>query len=68
MNLTIRDNGVGLPRESSRREGIGLHIMRYRAGALGGELAVSSQPKNGTAVSITYDCAGAPKKIQRVGS
>jgi signal transduction histidine kinase len=67
MSLTVRDNGTGLPALSSRREGIGLHIMRYRAGALGGQLAVSSQPRNGTVVSITYDCAGTPKKLQKVG-
>jgi signal transduction histidine kinase len=67
MSLTVRDNGMGLPAESSRREGIGLHIMRYRAGALGGRLAVSSEPRNGTTVAITYDCTGAPKKLQKVG-
>lgn len=68
MSLAIRDNGTGLPPASSRREGIGLHIMRYRAGALGGQLAVSSEPRNGTVVAITYDCAGTPKKLQKIGS
>jgi signal transduction histidine kinase len=68
MNLTIHDNGTGLPPASNRREGIGLHIMRYRAGALGGHFAISSQPKNGSTVSITYDCTGAPKRIQKIGS
>lgn len=67
MSLTIRDNGVGLPQGSSRREGIGLHIMRYRAGALGGQLLISSEPRHGTALTITYDCAGTPKKLQKVG-
>ena len=68
MSLAVRDNGHGLPPASSRREGIGLHIMRYRAGALGGQLSVSSEPRHGTVITVTYDCAGTPKKLQKVGA
>lgn len=68
MNLSIRDNGCGIPAEASRNEGIGLHIMRYRAGAIGGQCTVSSQPGKGSVVSITYDCVGTTKRVQKVGA
>jgi signal transduction histidine kinase len=68
MNLSIRDNGCGIPAEASRKQGIGLHIMRYRAGAIGGQCTVSSQPNKGSVVSITYDCVGTTKRVQKVGA
>jgi signal transduction histidine kinase len=68
INLTIRDNGSGMPTGDSRRQGIGLHIMRYRAAAIGGQLAVSSQPRKGSIVSITYDCVGSVKRVEKAGA
>lgn len=68
MNLSIRDNGSGIPAEASRNQGIGLHIMRYRAGAIGGQCTVSSQRSQGSVVSITYDCVGTAKRVQKVGA
>lgn len=68
MNLSIRDNGCGIPSEASRKQGIGLHIMRYRAGAIGGQCTVSAQPNKGSVVSITYDCVAATKRVQKVGA
>lgn len=38
--LTIRDNGNGFTSPSSHDPGMGLHIMRYRAGGIGGTLHV----------------------------
>jgi signal transduction histidine kinase len=64
MSLTIRDNGSGIPAETSRRQGIGLHVMQYRAGAMGGRCAISSLPGKGSTVIITYDVAGAAKRTQ----
>lgn len=68
MNLIIRDNGTGLPSEGSRRQGIGLHIMRYRAGALGGRFAISSLPRGGSQVSVTYGCVGDSKPARKTRS
>jgi len=51
--LTIRDNGVGLPAERSR-PGRGLHIMTFRASALGGTVRVDPVAGGGTIVSCVF--------------
>ncbi|MEO7413807.1 MAG: ATP-binding protein [Opitutaceae bacterium] len=68
MSLTIRDNGSGVPTESRRKQGIGLHIMRYRAGIIGGQVRISAQPKKGTEVLVTYDGGPAPKRLRKTSS
>jgi signal transduction histidine kinase len=68
MNLTIRDNGLGMPAEAVRKQGIGLHIMRYRAGAIGGQFAVTSETQKGSTVSITFDCVSSAKRVQKGGA
>jgi PAS domain S-box-containing protein len=47
--LVVEDNGKGF-RPSKRRKGLGLHIMRYRASALGGKLKVAARRTGGTLV------------------
>jgi two-component system CheB/CheR fusion protein len=52
IRLAIRDNGTGMPvRQRSR--GMGLHVMRYRAGIIGGTLAIEKRPGGGTTVVCT---------------
>jgi PAS domain S-box-containing protein len=48
--LTVRDNGKGMA-ITPRHERLGLHIMKYRADAVGGSLTVDSKPNNGTTIS-----------------
>ena len=50
ITLAIKDNGTGLPARSRKQPGMGLRIMRYRAGMIGGSLAVQKMPAGGTAV------------------
>jgi signal transduction histidine kinase len=52
--LAVRDDGVGMQQrpELSAREGFGLSSMRQRAGAIGGEWQIESQPGAGTRVSV----------------
>ena len=50
VQLTVSDNGGGLPPEHERGQGIGLRIMQYRAGMIGGTLALRAQPGGGTVV------------------
>lgn len=51
LRLEVEDDGVGLPQASQREaEGMGLHIMDYRARAIGGRLSLSQQVKAGTRV------------------
>lgn len=51
--LGVRDDGRGLPRSPRKHQGIGLRIMNYRAGVIGGSLAVQRGPTGGTEVVCT---------------
>ena len=51
--LGVRDNGVGIRRRAKRSKGMGLHIMQYRAGAIGGSMVVRKLPRRGTEVVCT---------------
>jgi signal transduction histidine kinase len=42
--LRVIDNGLGFPKVMSRHDGMGLRIMRYRAGIIGGLLSSSRIP------------------------
>jgi signal transduction histidine kinase len=53
IELTISDDGRGLPKGGRRREGMGLQVMRHRANAIGAELKISSnQPKGVTVMCV----------------
>jgi signal transduction histidine kinase/ligand-binding sensor domain-containing protein len=49
--LVVQDNGQGFESNGSRN-GNGLDSMRQRARALGGKLAIRSQPQQGTTVTL----------------
>jgi two-component system CheB/CheR fusion protein len=51
--LGVRDNGVGIRRRTGSSRGMGLHIMQYRADAIGGSLAIRRHPRGGTEVVCT---------------
>jgi signal transduction histidine kinase len=53
ITLRIRDDGVGLPGEPLETRGMGLKIMRYRAGLINAGLAVGPAETGGTLVSCT---------------
>lgn len=54
MLLGIRDNGRGMPSKANRPQGIGMHVMQFRAGILGGSLRVQSSPSKGVYVEVSY--------------
>jgi two-component system CheB/CheR fusion protein len=51
LTLSVRDDGVGPPPRPDEGEGMGLKIMRYRAGLINAELSVAPAPGGGTLVS-----------------
>ena len=48
----VEDDGVGMPRKRGPH-GLGLHIMSYRAKAIGGDLDVRKRRGGGTRVTCT---------------
>lgn len=48
--LEVADNGRGLRKGKGKHDGIGLGVMRYRAGLIGAALDVQSRPGKGVAV------------------
>jgi PAS domain S-box-containing protein len=53
--LHVCDDGVGLPPEPLGTKGMGLKIMRYRAGLINAGLVVAPAEPGGTIVSCTLD-------------
>lgn len=52
--LSIRDDGVGMPRRAGKQDGMGLHLMEYRARAIGGSLEIKRARPRG--VLVTCRC------------
>ena len=58
--LTIQDDGLGIALDSpANTTGLGMASMRFRAGLLGGRLAVSQNQPRGTLVSVSYTATAA---------
>ena len=57
--FTITDDGTGLPADAGSGDGMGLHIMNYRAGMIGADLQVKRLPDRGTRVTCVLP-AGSP--------
>jgi glucose-6-phosphate-specific signal transduction histidine kinase len=51
MALHVIDDGVGCSNESKLKQGMGFHIMNYRAQLMGGRLKIDSPKGGGTCVS-----------------
>lgn len=59
--LTVSDNGRGFDMDQDAKEGLGIRIMRYRAGVIGGMLEIESSPGKGT----TVRCVPTVTKVPR---
>ena len=55
--LTISDNGCGFQVDAANSEGMGIRIMRYRAGVIGYHLVIESTPGKGTIVRCKHVAA-----------
>jgi two-component system CheB/CheR fusion protein len=53
LTLSVCDDGVGLPPRPARTQGLGIRIMRYRAGLIGAALDVGPAPGCGTLVTCS---------------
>jgi signal transduction histidine kinase len=50
VELTVQDDGCGLPKTPQKRTGMGLRVMNYRAGMIGATVAVAAGEPCGTVV------------------
>jgi PAS domain S-box-containing protein len=58
IKLEGRDDGVGITADLNRQMGMGLRIMKYRAGVIGATLDVSPGEEKGTVVCCTLKMNG----------
>ena len=63
--LSVRDSGRGLPARKKSAPGLGLDIMRYRAGLIGATLSIDSQPRRGTTVNCLLPRAAPARDKKR---
>jgi len=52
--LSITDDGIGFPAEKKKADGMGLRIMKYRAGVIGGTIDVGSKNGAGSVVRCRF--------------
>ena len=55
--LIVRDDGVGIERPLGPHSGVGMHIMNYRAGMIGGTLEIRREQPRGTSVTCRFPLA-----------
>lgn len=55
ITLSISDDGYGITDHSGEQGGIGLKIMKYRSGVLGGQLKIKQQKDGGTVVLCSFE-------------
>jgi signal transduction histidine kinase len=51
VRLTIKDDGVGLPRAGSPGSGLGMRTMQFRASSIGGRLQILNRSEGGVCIS-----------------
>jgi len=53
IELKVSDDGIGMPKSRDPTGGMGLHILNYRAQAIGGTLTIERAPRHGTIVACS---------------
>ncbi len=54
LELSVTDDGCGMPGHLNDNDGMGLRNMRYRARMIGGSLEVGRSTERGTVVRCTF--------------
>jgi PAS domain S-box-containing protein len=52
--LIVKDDGIGITRPLGPHAGVGMHIMNYRAGMVGGILEIRREQPHGTIVTCRF--------------
>ncbi|MEW6602093.1 MAG: ATP-binding protein, partial [Nitrospirota bacterium] len=53
--LTVKDNGAGIRDADTKKNGLGLKIMNYRANMIGALLNIDSEAGRGTSISCSFN-------------
>lgn len=61
--LSVIDDGIGISQASRPNSGMGLDLLRSRAGAIGGALRIQRIRRGGTLVSCRFPC-GEPGQVE----
>jgi PAS domain S-box-containing protein len=67
IDLSVTDDGRGIAQNQKLNGGMGLHLMRYRAGVIGGTLAVEQSDNGGTVVKCFLPIKEAEMKDSATG-
>ena len=62
ITLAIKDDGVGLTSLARKNVGMGLNIMRYRAGIIAGKLTTQNRSVGGTIVACRVPISGGKRR------
>jgi PAS domain S-box-containing protein len=62
--LRITDNGIGIGNSAKAVPGMGLKIMRYRAGMIGAKIEIGTHVPQGTVVRVTGEQPARPGGLQ----
>jgi PAS domain S-box-containing protein len=54
VRLTVSDDGRGFPKSARKGQGLGLEMMKHRAGVIGAEMQIESRPGEGVAISCVW--------------
>jgi PAS domain S-box-containing protein len=55
VTLVVKNDGVDFPEKHERGSGMGLRIMKHRAGMIGASLNIKKSQRGGTVVSCIFD-------------
>lgn len=64
LELTIEDDGAGMPADWEKKRGMGTHIMAHRAAMIGGIFSIEPNPTGGTLVRCSVQVLTAGKKLE----
>jgi PAS domain S-box-containing protein len=59
--LQVKDDGVGMSKAPANNQGMGLHIMNYRAGRMGGTLEIQQSENHGTIITCHFPVKSAER-------